>query len=70
MEPLSKMVATRVKKIRVSKKEKHPVPLALNCGPAPFRGQTLYLGSGGTLPFALHGQHGWYDGNGTWRSLP
>jgi hypothetical protein len=35
----------------------------------PLAGETVYLRSGGTLPFTLYGQRGYYDQDNRWRPM-
>lgn len=51
----------RQRKPRVSIRKR---PYKLEGG--PMRGHTLWLASGGTLTFTLHGQTGRYDRDGRW----
>lgn len=54
-------MALRRRKPRVSVRKR---PYKLEGG--PMHGHTLWLTSGGTLTFTLHGQTGRYDRDGIW----
>lgn len=55
-------MALRQRKPRVSVRKR---PYKLEGG--PMHGHTLWLTSGGTLTFTLHGQSGRYDTEGRWQ---